>query len=81
MAIRRVTSGLVAAILLAGVVAVAPHPFAAPAAATATAEAPDSSDTAPPVSADPNSSRPIYRFWSEGYGNAHFYTIDHAAAQ
>ncbi|WP_456286945.1 D-alanyl-D-alanine carboxypeptidase family protein [Microbacterium sp. JZ70] len=67
-AIRRLASGLAAAILLGGMAAVAPSVTVAPAAAAS-------------ASPDPSSSRPIYRFWSQGYENAHFYTLDHAEAQ
>lgn len=69
-AIRTIVHGLVAAILLGGLSVIATPAAAAPTEATGST-----------ATADPDSSRPIYRFWSEGYGNSHFYTIDHATAQ
>ncbi|GGF41481.1 hypothetical protein GCM10010922_16220 [Microbacterium sorbitolivorans] len=63
----RLLSGLAAAVVLGGVMAAAPHALVEPAAAA--------------TSPDPDSSRPVYRFWSEGYGNSHFYTLDYDDAQ
>jgi len=73
--IRRVLSGFAATIVLAGLAAVVPQAEAAAAADQAAVEAVGD------AGADPASSRPIYRFWGAGYGNAHFYTLDHSEAQ
>lgn len=71
--IRRALSGIAAVIVLAALAVVVPHAGAVGAAEPAEAVA--------DAGADPAASRPIYRFWGAGYGNAHFYTLDHAEAQ
>ncbi|GAA4776940.1 hypothetical protein GCM10023351_22130 [Microbacterium gilvum] len=65
---RRWVAVFAAALAIGGLTAVAP-----------TAPAP--SATAATSAPDPDDSRPIYRFWSQGYDNAHFYTLDHSEAQ
>lgn len=71
--IRRALSGIAAVIVLVALAVVVPHAGAVGATEPAEAVA--------DAGADPAASRPIYRFWGAGYGNAHFYTLDHAEAQ
>ncbi|WP_157560515.1 D-alanyl-D-alanine carboxypeptidase family protein [Microbacterium gubbeenense] len=73
--IRRMLSGIAAAVVLAGLAVVVPQSGAVADADLA------ASEVVADAGADPSSSRPIYRFWGAGYGNAHFYTLDHSEAQ